>query len=113
MNEDQSAKPILSASEEFEKKLIAIQDKYYNTKVTYNSAQRWRERFYVRYCHLASSIGESDFPPTVQQKEVHEMLKKQLISYKEQFNELLNKDLSNFNKLLKEKNISNIIGKTL
>jgi len=109
LGEDKNAEPMLAASEEFEQKLIAMQDHFYNVRLTYNSDQRWRERFYTRYCHLASSIGQSDFPPTTQQVEVHEVFKKRLASYKDRFNELLNKDLPDFNNLLEENNIPKII----
>jgi len=109
LGEDKNAEPMLAASEEFEQKLIVMQDHFYNVRLTYNSDQRWRERFYTRYCHLASSIGQSDFPPTTQQVEVHEVFKKRLASYQDRFNELLNKDLPDFNNLLEENNIPNII----
>ncbi len=112
LKEYKSAEQILAASEEFEKELIAMQDNFYNVRLTYNSAQRWRERFYAHFCSLASSIGQSDFPPTTQQVEVHEMFKKRLASYKGQFNELIDKDLDALNNMLKEENIKNIIAKT-
>jgi len=109
LGEDKNAELMLAASEEFEKKLIGMQDHFYNVRLTYNSDQRWRERFYTRYCHLASSIGQSDFPPTTQQVEVHEVFKKRLASFQDRFNELLNKDLPDFNNLLEENNIPKII----
>ena len=105
LGESENADPMLAASEELEEKLIAMQDHFYNVRLTYNSDQRWRERFYTRYCHLASSIGQSDFPPTTQQVEVYEVFKKRLVSYQDRFNELLNKDLPDFNNLLEENNI--------
>jgi len=46
---------------------------------------------------------------TVQQKEAHEELSSQLSSYTDEYNELINKDLNDFNKLLRENNIANII----
>jgi len=37
------------------------------------------------------------------------MLKAQLVTYQDQFNALLGKDLADFNNMLKDKNIQNII----
>lgn len=105
-NEDD---PTLAAIEEFENKLIDMQDHFYNVRLTHNSAQRWRERFYARYRHLALDIGESDFPPTTQQIEVHEVFAKQLESFQNQFNALINKDLLDFNHTLEEKNLPKIL----
>ena len=100
---------MLDATEELEQKLIDMQDNFYNVRLTYNSAQRWRERFYTRYCHLISSVGASDFPPTTQHVEVHEMFKKRLASFRGQYNELLGKALLDFNNLVEEKNIPKIM----
>jgi hypothetical protein len=109
LKEDESAETMLDATEEFEQKLIDMQDNFYNVRLTYNSDQRWRERFYTRYCHLVSSVGESDSPPTTQHVEVHEMFKKRLASFRVQYNELLGKALLDFNNLLEEKNIPDIM----
>jgi len=58
---------------------------------------------------LASGIAQTDFALTTQQKESHEELSSQLPSYIDKYNELINKDLNDFNKLLRESNIANII----
>lgn len=73
---------------------------------------RWPDKLYTKLRFLASSIGQSDFPPTNQQLEVHQMFIKQLAEYKSRYNDLINKDLVAFNALLKEKNIPNIIAGT-
>jgi len=70
---------------------------------------RWPEKFYLRCSNLAYGLAQSDFAPTTQQKEAHEVLCSQLSSYKSEFNELINKDLKDFNNLLKDSNIPNII----
>jgi photosystem II stability/assembly factor-like uncharacterized protein len=107
-SENEADDSLSKAVEEFEVKLIDMQDHFYNVRLTYNSDQRWRERFYTRYCHLASGIGESDFPPTTQQVEVHGVFKERLESFQSQFNELLNKDLLDFNHMLEEKSLPKI-----
>jgi len=70
---------------------------------------RWPDKFYVRLNSLAYGIGQSDFPPTTQQLEVHAKFTKQLAEYKIRFNKIIKEDLEAFNQLLKEKNIRNII----
>ncbi len=61
---------------------------------------------------LAGDIaGSADSPPTDQQIEVHEELKKELADAEAELSELLDKDIAAFNTLLKEKNIPSIITK--
>ena len=58
---------------------------------------------------MASGIAKTDFAPTAQQMEAHEVLNSQLSSHNSEYSELINKDLNDFNNLLRESNIANII----
>jgi hypothetical protein len=73
------------------------------------TSYRYPTKLISRITSLSSGIAKSDFPPTTQAVEVHEILKKRLTTYQSQLNKLLNKDLPAFNNLLKEKNIQNVI----
>jgi len=104
---DESAAPVISAGEELDKKLMALEDNFFDLRLPDNL--RWPDKLHTKLSKLAGYIGNSDFPPTTQQVEVHEMFKEQLASYQGEFNELFIKDLAALNNMLKERNIPNIV----
>jgi len=111
LKEDKSAEPLITAGKELDKRLIAVERNLFQMKLTGRGQDllRWPSKLISELWFLAGSVGSSDFPPTTQQVEVHEMFKKQLATYQSQLNEMLDKDLPAFNSQLKEKNIPNII----
>ena len=68
-------------------------------------------KLYSQLALLAGDVGNgsADFPPTTQQVEVHEVLKKELAEALSKFKDLINKDVVAFNKLLEENNIPGIV----
>jgi photosystem II stability/assembly factor-like uncharacterized protein len=114
LEEKSDTSPIITAGRELDKKLMAIEGNLVQLKLTGGSQDplRWPVKLYAKLSNLAGEVGRTDFPPTTQQIEVHEMFKEQLASYQAKFEELLNKELLAFNNLLKEKNIPHIIAKT-
>ncbi|MFQ5721398.1 MAG: sialidase, partial [Candidatus Aminicenantales bacterium] len=109
---DKKAEQILNKSKELDKKFIALEDEFISVGYSGRYDQdglRWPEKFYLRSSNLAYGIAQTDFAPTTQQKEAHKVLCNQLSSYKSQYNVLINKDLKDFNNLLRESNIPNII----
>ncbi|HEV2835063.1 MAG TPA: hypothetical protein VGW58_07090, partial [Pyrinomonadaceae bacterium] len=59
--------------------------------------------------YLANGLAGGDFPPSTQQQEVHAMFKSQLASLRRRLDDAVNTDLANFNRMLREKNIGNVI----
>jgi formiminotetrahydrofolate cyclodeaminase len=53
--------------------------------------------------------GSADFPPTTQQIEVHEVLKKELAVAQSELKQLIKKDIAAFNTMLKKKKMPAII----
>ena len=109
---DKNAEQILNKSKELDKKFIALEDNFIPLGYTgrYDrDGLRWPDKFYDIPSSLASGIAQTDFALTTQQKEAHEVLSSQLSSYTDEYNELINKDLNDFNKMLRERNIANII----
>jgi hypothetical protein len=111
LREDKSTLPIVTAGYELDRKLIAVEENLFQMKLTgaRQDCARWPIKLIGKLSNLANYIGESDFPPTAQQVEVHEMFKSLLLNYKSDLDDLLNKDLPAFNKLLKEKGIADIL----
>jgi photosystem II stability/assembly factor-like uncharacterized protein len=60
---------------------------------------------YGRMCALAHRIRTSDFPPTTQAVELHEVLKGRMQTYEGQFDALVQKDVPDFNRMLGEKKL--------
>jgi hypothetical protein len=61
--------------------------------------------------YLADETAASDFPPTTQQVAVGDELKKQGDQFQQDYQQVLAKDVTPFNAMLREKNIPNIIVK--
>jgi hypothetical protein len=109
---DKNAEQILNKSIDLDKKFTALEDHFIPLEYTgrYDrDALRFPDKVYDRPAALASGIEQTDFALTTQQKEAHEELSSQLSSYVDEYNELISKDLNDFNKLLRESNITNII----
>ena len=72
-------------------------------------------RLYGRLSALASDLNANgaDFPPTVQQIEVHTQFKQQLVEYTELYLELMNDDAAQFRQLLRELGFPDIISALL
>ncbi len=70
---------------------------------------RWRRLLYSKLGYLARGIGQSDDPPTSQQLELFELLRRELEAHQERFMELRDGDVAAFNELLREKGVPNVI----
>lgn len=102
---------IISASEELDKKLIEVEEQLIQRRLTGQGQDtvRWPPKLLTKINYLANGLAGSDFGPTTQQREVQAIFKQQVASNKARLNELLTKDLSAFNNLLRERGIQNII----
>ncbi len=73
-------------------------------------ALRWPRQLYARITSLAGYIGGSDFPPTMQQIEVHEGLKELLRAAESRMVEIRGGELAVLNRMLAEKGIPHVSG---
>ncbi len=107
----QSGGGLKDASLKLDARLLEIEGKLVQTRLTDASedALRWPAKLYERLLYLASDVRHADFPPTTQQVEVHETLKKDLASTQMELSGLLEKELGAFNRLLKDRNVPNIV----
>jgi len=77
LKEDEDAEPVIAAGKELDKKFIDLEDILFSMGLTGSGdALRWPDKSYVKLGSLAASIAQSDFVPTTQHVEVHEMFKK-------------------------------------
>lgn len=106
MKETEGFQPVIKAVDELDKKFTAIESFLFSMEVSGSGdALRWPDKFYVKLRFLANDIGKSDFAPTSQQIQVHEMFKEQLSDYQGRLEELVQKDVHAFNDMLKERQV--------
>lgn len=100
-----------SAGEDLDKKLIDIEDNLIQRRLTGQGQDtvRFPAKLIGKLSYLANGLAGGDFPPSTQQQEVHAMFKAQLTSLRKRLDDAVNTDLANFNRMLREKNIGNVI----
>ena len=65
---------------------------------------------YEKACnYLAGGVSGGDFAPNTQQREVQAMFESQLSVLRKRLDDLVSSDLANFNRMLRDKNIGNVI----
>ena len=101
-----------TAADDLDKKFTEVEDKLIQRKLTGQGQDdtRWPSRLIRKITYLAGGLASSDFPPTTQQREVDALLKVQLTTTRGEFDQLVSKDLADFNRMLRERNIPNVIG---
>jgi photosystem II stability/assembly factor-like uncharacterized protein len=102
---------VKAAADDLDKKLIDIEDNLIQRKITGQGQDtvRFPPRLISKINYLASGVNSGDFAPTTQQVEVQTMFKAQLAALRKRLDEVVSGDVGNFNRLLREKNIGNVI----
>jgi hypothetical protein len=100
-----------TAADDFEKKLTDIEDGLIQRRYTGQGQDttRFPAGMIGNMTYLAGGIGGGDFPPNKQQQEVHAMYKATLADLRKRLDAVVAGDLSSFNKMLKDKNVSTVI----
>jgi photosystem II stability/assembly factor-like uncharacterized protein len=104
---------IKQAAADLDKKLIDVEDNLIQRRLTGQGQDtvRWPPKLISKINYLASGLSGADFPPTAQHREVKIMFEEQLAAHRRRLDEILNKDLDAFNKLLRDRGIQNIISR--
>jgi photosystem II stability/assembly factor-like uncharacterized protein len=114
LGDDQDSKSIHAAADDLSNKLIAVESNLLQLKATGHGQDdvRWESMLVDKLDYLARQVGTSDFAPTTQEVAVHDLLKQEVAKYHEQTQQLMSKDVSGFNSMLRGKNVSNIVART-
>jgi hypothetical protein len=101
---------VKTAADDLEKKLIEVEEALYQRRLTGQGQDtvRWPPKLLSKIRYLAGELGDSDFGPTNQQREVQTLLHAQLTSIRLKFDAVLNTDLVAFNKLLRDRGVDNV-----
>ena len=108
---DENDKPVVSAADALNAKLVEIEGKLIQLKATGRGQDdvRFPPELIAKIGYLASGVETADFQPTTQQVAVHDELKEQAATYQQRLKLLLQQDVAAFNALLRQRNVPNVI----
>jgi hypothetical protein len=111
LKEKGAIEDIVKTGKILDEKLIGVEENLVQLKLTGGSQDilRWPMKLYGKVSMLAGSVASGDFRPTDQSREVHAMYKEMIVDYQAQLKALLEKDIPEFNDLLKQKDLQGII----
>ena len=113
LRKDQSGNTdLITAADNFEKKLTDVEDGLIQRKYSGQGQDttRFGGKLIGKITYLAGGVSGGDYPPNVQQQQVKSMFDSQLADLRKRLDAVVGTDLANFNRMLREKNIGNVIG---
>ncbi len=105
------AEEVGKAADALEEKLKSLEGEFFDLRLT-NARQdtlRWPRRLYSKITILAGVVGQSDFAPTTQQREVHQLYKSQLERHRLELDRLRREEIDQFNRLAESKNLPKLV----
>jgi hypothetical protein len=110
LEKDETNQPLFDKADEINKKMKEVEEALYQTK---NRSRQDPLNFPIRLTnklgHLNSLSGRGDYPPTDQAIQVRDELSKVIDGHLKKFQEVKDKDLPEFNRLVKHFEIDAII----
>lgn len=105
------AAAVKEAADALEQKLLHVEDRLIQRKFTGQGQDttRWPAQLVSKINYLAGTLDNSDDAPTSQAREVDADYKRQLSALQQELDGVLEKDLTNFNRMLRERGIGNVI----
>ncbi|GBD32156.1 Ycf48-like protein [bacterium HR33] len=100
-----------AAADSLEQKFIAVEENLHQLRVTGRGQDniRWPIKLIGQIAYLANGMASSDFAPTTQQVQVHELFKEQIRTNRTRLDELIARDLAEFNSRLQSRGVGNIV----
>jgi hypothetical protein len=111
LSADGNSGDVRAAADSLEQKFIAFEENVQQLRTTGRGQDgvRWPTKLAGRINYLAGGIASSDFAPTTQQAQVHDLFKGEIRALQGQLSQLIGGDLSQFNDRLRQRNIPNIV----
>ncbi|HEV3510356.1 MAG TPA: hypothetical protein VGS05_01545, partial [Candidatus Sulfotelmatobacter sp.] len=108
--ESASAKNIVTAADDLEKKLVAIREDLINLDITANEdSLAYPPQLDSKLAYLAMDVGTADSAPTESELREFEKLKRQSGEFIARWEDLQRRDLANFQKLTAEGSLSTVV----
>jgi photosystem II stability/assembly factor-like uncharacterized protein len=100
-----------TAADDLEKKLTDIEDGLVQRKFSGQGQDttRYPTKLIGKMSYLVGDVAGGDYPPNTQEQEVKTMFESQLASLRKQLDAVVSGDVANFNRMLRDKNIGNVI----
>ena len=102
---------VKSAAEDLDKKLTDIEDNLIQRKFSGQGQDttRYPTKLIGKLTYLAGDVNGGDYPPNMQEKDVQAMFESQLADLRRRLDAVVSTDVASFNRLLRDKNIGNVI----
>ena len=100
-----------AAVDSLDSKLVAVEERLIQLRQTGTGQDgvRWPVKVAGRLGYLAGTVAVADFPPTDQQRAVHQILKQRLQQAQQDLDAILQTDLPAFNRLMQARNLNAVI----
>ena len=113
LGRDATSASVRSEAEALYAKLQAVEDKMLQPIAVEGDSKSFRfpNMLYSKMSVLGGDLAESvDFAPNQQQREVHELLRSQMMEYGSELNALIAGDVAAFNRMLRDRNLGGVTG---
>ena len=104
---------IIDAARSLDERLLAIEMRLSDQRLSGGSARqdsvRWPRQLLAKLSSLAGYVGQTDFPPTTQQREVLENYRELLDTYELQMDGVRTGALVEFNRALEERGLAGVV----
>jgi hypothetical protein len=108
--ENASAKNIVSAADDLEKKLVAVREELINLEISANEdSLAYPPQLDAKLAFLAMAAGTADSPPTESEQKEFDKLKRQSGELVARWDDLQRRDLAAFQKLTAEGSLSTVM----
>jgi len=111
LSADSASGDVRTSADSVERRFTAFEEQLQELRTTGRGQDniRWPVRLAGQIGYLAGGVASSDFAPTTQQGEVHVLLERQLDALKLELERLINQVLVQFNEMLRQRNIGNVV----
>ena len=111
LGSEEASAHVRSAADQLNNKLMAVEDNLIPLKVTGRGQDdvRFAPKLIGKILYLASGVESSDYQPTTQQVAVRDEFQEQAATERQHLKLLVEHDLAEFNGLLRQRNVPNVI----
>ena len=102
---------VKTAADDLDKKLTDIEDNLIQRKFSGQGQDttRFPTKLIGKITYLASDVAGGDYPPNTQEKDVQAMFEAQLADLRKRLDAVVSTDVTAFNRMLRDKNMGNVI----
>ena len=108
---DSATADVRAQTDSLDQRLLAVEENLFQTRVTGRGQDllRWPMKLAEQLLYLAGQVTSSDYAPTTQQREVHQLLHDQLDTHRGLLDQVVSRDLGAFNRLLQQRSLQGIM----